>query len=134
MGYGEGISQCCSNALELLMLSRRCRQVGHIGMDRCLLDVTAWRGQVNIGDEVVIISSVATCFNSRHRCIVASCTRTICTASPLLLALLSVPRMRDATALVLREQSSCHGVPPGRLAEEQWSQCTQSTRASSALL
>ena len=64
MGYGEGISQCCSNALELLMLSRRCHQVGHIGMDRCLLDVTAWRGQVNIGDEVVIISSVATCFNS----------------------------------------------------------------------
>ena len=55
LGYGDGLSQRCSNALELLVHGRRCRQVGQIRMDQCLLDVTALRGQVNIGDEVVII-------------------------------------------------------------------------------
>jgi alanine racemase len=87
MGVWDGLSQRCSNALELLVPGRRCRQVGHIGLDQCLLDVTALRGQVNIGDEVVIISSVTTRSNSRDRGILASCT---CTNSPL--ALLLWPR------------------------------------------
>ena len=42
-------------ALELLVHGRRCRQVGQICMDQCVLDVTALRGQVHIGDEAVII-------------------------------------------------------------------------------
>jgi alanine racemase len=55
LGYGDGLSQRCSNVLELLVHGRRCRQVGQICMDQCVLDVTALRGQVHIGDEVVII-------------------------------------------------------------------------------
>jgi alanine racemase len=55
LGYGDGLSQRGSNALELLVHGRRCRQVGQICMDQCVLDVTALRGQVHIGDEVVII-------------------------------------------------------------------------------
>lgn len=55
LGYGDGLSQRCSNALELLVHGRRCRQVGQICMDQSLVDVTALRGQVNVGDEVVII-------------------------------------------------------------------------------
>jgi alanine racemase len=55
LGGGDGLSQRCSNALELLVHGRRCRQVGQICMDQCLLDVKALRGQVNVGDEMVII-------------------------------------------------------------------------------
>lgn len=55
LGYGDGLSQRCSNTLELLVHGRRCRQVGQICMDQCLLDVTPVRDQVKVGDEVVII-------------------------------------------------------------------------------
>jgi alanine racemase len=55
LGYGDGLSQRLSNTLELLVHNRRCRQVGQICMDQCLVDVTALRGQVCVGDEVVII-------------------------------------------------------------------------------
>jgi alanine racemase len=55
LGYGDGISQRLSNNLELLVGGRRCPQVGRICMDQCLIDVTALRGRVALGDEVVII-------------------------------------------------------------------------------
>jgi alanine racemase len=55
LGYGDGISHRLSNKLELLVGGRRCPQVGRICMDQCLVDVTALRGQVKLGDEVVII-------------------------------------------------------------------------------
>ncbi|MDT8284854.1 MAG: alanine racemase, partial [Thermovirgaceae bacterium] len=55
LGYGDGMSRLLSNKLEVLILGRRCPQVGRICMDQCLVDVTALRGRVNVGDEVVII-------------------------------------------------------------------------------
>lgn len=55
LGYGDGLSQLFSNRLELLVHGRRCPQVGRICMDQSLVDVTAWRGRVTVGDEVVII-------------------------------------------------------------------------------
>ena len=55
LGYGDGISQRLSNQLEVLIGARRCPQVGRICMDQCLIDVTALRGQIAVGDEVVII-------------------------------------------------------------------------------
>ncbi len=55
LGYGDGMSRLLSNRLEMLVQGVRCRQVGRICMDQCLLDVTDLRGKVVIGDEVVII-------------------------------------------------------------------------------
>jgi alanine racemase len=55
VGYGDGLRQRFSNHLHVLVGSRRCPQVGQICMDQCLVDVTTLRGQVNVGDEVVII-------------------------------------------------------------------------------
>ncbi|MGQ4808127.1 Alanine racemase 1 [Candidatus Entotheonellaceae bacterium PAL068K] len=55
LGYGDGISQRLSNHLDLLVGGRRCPQVGRICMDQSLVDVTALRGRVALGDEVVII-------------------------------------------------------------------------------
>jgi alanine racemase len=55
LGYGDGLSQLLSNKLELLVHGKRCPQVGQICMDQSLLDVTAVRGQVSVGDEVVIV-------------------------------------------------------------------------------
>jgi alanine racemase len=60
LGYGDGLSQLCSNKLELLVHGKRCPQVGQICMDQSLLDVTALRGQVSVGDEVVIVGRQGT--------------------------------------------------------------------------
>jgi alanine racemase len=55
LGYGDGISRLLSNKLEVLVRGVRCPQVGRICMDQCLVDVTALRGKVTLGDEVAII-------------------------------------------------------------------------------
>jgi alanine racemase len=55
VGYGDGFSRRLTNACELLVQGVRCPQVGTITMDQSLVDVTGLRGQVGLGDEVVII-------------------------------------------------------------------------------
>ena len=55
VGYGDGLSRRLSNNLDLLVHGVRCSQVGRITMDMSLLDVTALRGRVALGDEAVII-------------------------------------------------------------------------------
>jgi alanine racemase len=55
LGYGDGLNHLCSNKLTLLVHGRRCPQVGRICMDQSLVDVTALRGRVTVGDEVVMI-------------------------------------------------------------------------------
>jgi alanine racemase len=55
LGYGDGLSRLFSNKVEFLVGGVRCPQVGRICMDQCLVDVTALRGRVNLGDQVVII-------------------------------------------------------------------------------
>jgi len=55
VGYADGLSRRLSNNLDLLVRGVRCRQVGRITMDMSLIDVTALRGQVALGQEVVII-------------------------------------------------------------------------------
>ncbi len=57
IGYGDGLSRNLSNRLEVLVGGHRCPQVGHITMDMTLVDVSALRGKVSLGDEVVIIGS-----------------------------------------------------------------------------
>lgn len=55
VGYGDGLSRRFSNNLELLVRGVRCPQVGRVTMDQSLVDVTALRGGVALGDEVVMI-------------------------------------------------------------------------------
>jgi alanine racemase len=55
IGYGDGLARNLSNRLEVLVRGRRCPQVGRVTMDMSLIDVTALRGQVETGDEVVVI-------------------------------------------------------------------------------
>jgi len=55
LGYGDGMTRLLSNKLDLLVHGRRCPQVGRICMDQCLVDVTALRERMNVGDEAVII-------------------------------------------------------------------------------
>lgn len=55
VGYGDGYSRRLSNTVDFLVGGRRCPQVGRITMDQCLVDVTALRGRVASGDEVVLI-------------------------------------------------------------------------------
>jgi alanine racemase len=55
VGYGDGLSRNLSGKIDFLAGGRRCPQVGRITMDMCLVDVTALRGRVALGDEVVII-------------------------------------------------------------------------------
>ena len=55
LGYGDSLSRRLSNRQEVLVRGVRCPQVGRITMDMSLVDVTALRGQVALGDEAVII-------------------------------------------------------------------------------
>ena len=55
VGYGDGLSRRLSNNLTLVVGGMRCAQVGQICMDQSLVDVTALRGRVQVGDEVVIV-------------------------------------------------------------------------------
>jgi alanine racemase len=55
VGYGDGLSRNLSNNIDFLVGGIRCPQVGRITMDMSVIDVTALRGQVELGNEVVII-------------------------------------------------------------------------------
>ena len=55
VGYGDGLDRNLSNDFEVLVHGVRCPQVGCITMDQSLVDVTALRGRVALGDEVVLI-------------------------------------------------------------------------------
>lgn len=55
VGYGDGLSRNLSGRIDVLIHGARCPQVGRITMDMSLVDVTALRGQVELGDEAVII-------------------------------------------------------------------------------
>jgi alanine racemase len=55
IGYGDGLHRSLSNRCAFLVRGRRCPQVGRITMDQSMVDVTALRGQAEIGDDVVII-------------------------------------------------------------------------------
>lgn len=55
VGYGDGLSRRLSNNVDVLIGGVRCPQVGRITMDTTLVDVTALRGRVKIGDEAVLI-------------------------------------------------------------------------------
>jgi alanine racemase len=55
VGYGDGFRRRLSNKCELLVHGVRCPQVGRITMDQSMLDVSALRGRVALGDEVVLI-------------------------------------------------------------------------------
>jgi len=60
MGYGDGLSRTLSNRIDVLIRGERCRQVGRICMDQCMIDVTHLQGKVSMGDEVVIVGSQGT--------------------------------------------------------------------------
>ena len=55
VGYGDGYNRRLSNKVDFLIGGNRCPQVGRITMDQSLVDVTALRGRVAVGDEVVLI-------------------------------------------------------------------------------
>jgi alanine racemase len=55
IGYGDGLSRNLSGRIDVLVRGVRCPQVGRITMDMSLIDVTALRGHVELGDEAVII-------------------------------------------------------------------------------
>jgi alanine racemase len=55
VGYGDGLSRRLSNALTVLVHGTRCPEVGRMTMDQCLVDVSALRGRVALGDEAVLI-------------------------------------------------------------------------------
>lgn len=55
LGYADGFSRRLSGRVELLVGGVRCAQVGRVTMDMTLIDVTALRGRVSVGDEAVVL-------------------------------------------------------------------------------
>ena len=54
VGYGDGYLRALSNKAEVLIGGQRCRVLGNITMDMCMVDITALP-QARVGDEVVLI-------------------------------------------------------------------------------
>ncbi len=55
IGYGDGFPRNLSNKGVILLGGMRCPIVGRVSMDQSLVDVSALRGRVALGDEGVII-------------------------------------------------------------------------------
>lgn len=55
VGYGDGLHRSLSNRMQMLVHGIPCRQVGRITMDQSLIDVSALRGRITVGDEVVVM-------------------------------------------------------------------------------
>ncbi len=55
VGYGDGLRRNLSNQMDVLVGGERCPQVGRVTMDQTLVDVTALRGRVALGDPVVLL-------------------------------------------------------------------------------
>ena len=56
VGYGDGYLRALSNKAEVLIQGQRCRVLGNITMDMCMVDVTNLP-HVRVGDEVVLIGT-----------------------------------------------------------------------------
>lgn len=54
VGYGDGYLRALSNKAQVLIGAQRCRVLGNITMDMCMVDITALP-QARVGDEVVLI-------------------------------------------------------------------------------
>ena len=57
IGYGDGLARNLSDRIAVTIRGQRCPQVGIITMDQCLVDVSALRGQINLGDTATLIGS-----------------------------------------------------------------------------
>ncbi len=57
IGYGDGYKRCLTNKADVLVHGRRCKQIGTICMDQCMIDVTDVP-YVQLGDAVLLIGSV----------------------------------------------------------------------------
>lgn len=57
IGYADGISRACSNKYHIYIGNKRCKIVGNICMDMCMIDITDVNENLKIGDEVTIFKS-----------------------------------------------------------------------------
>ncbi|NCC68095.1 MAG: alanine racemase [Clostridia bacterium] len=53
IGYGDGLHRCLSGKIDMLAGGKRCRQIGRICMDMCMLDVTDVP-DIKVGDIVTV--------------------------------------------------------------------------------
>lgn len=56
IGYADGYSRVLSGRTEMIAGGKKCRQIGNICMDQCMIDVTN-ANNINIGDEVILFGS-----------------------------------------------------------------------------
>lgn len=57
IGYADGLSRTCSNKYHVYVGNNKCKIVGNICMDMCMIDITNIEQDLNIGDEVTIFKS-----------------------------------------------------------------------------
>lgn len=56
IGYADGLSRCLSGQLELIIRGRRCKQIGRICMDMCMVDISEL-DCCDTGDIVTVIGT-----------------------------------------------------------------------------
>lgn len=54
IGYADGLPRVCSNKYSVFLRNQKCKIVGNICMDMCMIDISNLDISPNIGDEVII--------------------------------------------------------------------------------
>lgn len=54
VGYADGYQRSFSNKASIIVNGMRAPQIGRICMDQCMVDITDVKGEVKMGDEVII--------------------------------------------------------------------------------
>ena len=57
IGYSEGLFRCLSNKGYLLVNNQRAPIIGNICMDVTMIDITDIKGNINVGDEVLVFDN-----------------------------------------------------------------------------
>lgn len=55
IGYADSLSRACSNKYYVYLKNTKCKIIGNICMDMCMIDITNISESIKIGDEVTII-------------------------------------------------------------------------------
>lgn len=57
IGYADGLSRTCSNRYYVHIGNNKCKIVGNICMDMCMIDISNVTAPIHVGDEVTIFKS-----------------------------------------------------------------------------
>lgn len=57
LGYADGFPRACSNKYEFFIDGQKCKVVGNVCMDMCMINITDVKADIKVGDFITVIAS-----------------------------------------------------------------------------